>query len=510
MWCGRIDLRIAGGKDYWGVLSSPRELGSAVILNDLLARSGQFERWQQFDRLIQTYVGRTDSATFSHLGALLAKAGIKSPADLKTMEQLEALQAEILAGKVGLQHIRGDVYTSPFGGKVELPRSFTLLGQKFVLDSWVTAKVVFDDVPVEFEERPEGRILRVRRVPSCLDVAFAALGNDQVVPLLVDRITAGTHRFRDKVNYQANLAAARNVIDAQRTSEWNENLYLGWLATLRELSKPTTDARYPEALRTKAWAMKSLNTQMASWTHLRHDTILYAKQSYTSGASCFYPAGFVEPVPHVWSRMETMVQRAADLIEKTPYPNGTTVKKTTRGDIKIEFKDLQKQQAAFLRNFAQQVGTLKTIASKQLEQKELTAAETRFLKDIVQKDSSSGHTEYNGWYTKLFWKSTTDSGQPDPLVADVHTNVPTPIHGDPGCVLHQGVGNVDLLLIAIDNGKDRMVYAGPVLSHYEFEMSGIVRKPDSEWRKDLSAGRFPPRPEWTRGYLAPLVKRNKQ
>src|SRR6185369_15120119 len=78
MWCGRIDLRIAGGKDYWGVLSSPRELGSAVILNDLLLRSNQFERWQQFDRLIQTYVGRADSATFAHLGALLNEAGIKS------------------------------------------------------------------------------------------------------------------------------------------------------------------------------------------------------------------------------------------------------------------------------------------------------------------------------------------------------------------------------------------------------------------------------------------------
>ena len=201
-----------------------------------------------------------------------------------------------------------------------------------------------------------------------------------------------------------------------------------------------------------------------------------------------------------------MVQRAAELIEKTPFPNGTAVKKTTRGDIEVDFKELQKQQAAFLRNFAQQVGTLKTIAGKQLEQKELNAAETKFLKDIVQKDGGSGHTEYNGWYTKLFWKSTTDAGQPDPLVADVHTDVPTPMHGDPGCVLHQGVGNVDLLLIAIDNGKDRMVYAGPVLSHYEFEMTGIARKADSEWRKDLSDGRLPPRPEWTRGYLVPWAK----
>jgi hypothetical protein len=503
MWCGRIDLRIAGGKDYWGVLSSPRELGSAVILNDLLLRAKQFERWQQFDRLIQTYVGRTDSATFAHLGALLSKAGIKSPADLKTMEQLEGLQADILAGKVGLQHIRGDVYTSPFGGQVELPRSFTLLGQKFVVDSWVTAKVVFDDILwAEGGGKPD----KVwRRVPSCLDVAFAALGNDQVVPLLVERMTAGTHKWRDKFNYQHNLAAARNVIDAQQPSEWEENLYMGWLATLRELSKPTTDAKYPEAMRTQAWAMKSLNTQLASWTHLRHDTILYAKQSYTSGASCFYPAGFVEPVPHVWIGMEKMILRAAELMEKTPFPAGTFTKKTRQGEVQVDFKTRQKEQVAFLRNFAEQVGILKTIAGKQLEQKELTAAETKFLKDIVQKDGGSGHTEYNGWYTKLFWKSTTDSGQPDALVADVHTDVPapTPLGYDVGCVLHQGVGNVDLLLIAIDNGKDRMVFAGPVLSHYEFEMTGIVRKADSAWRADLTAGKLPPRPEWTREYLVP-------
>jgi hypothetical protein len=506
MWCGRIDLRIAGGRDYWGVLSSPRELGSAVILNDLLLRANQFERWQQFDRLIQTYVGRTDSATFAHLGALLTKAGIKSPADLKTMEQLESLQADILAGKVGLQDIRGDVYTSPFGGQVELPRSFTLLGQKFVLDSWVTAKVVFDDILWDDGNGKPDKVWR--RVPSCLDVAFAALGNDQVVPLLVDRMTTGTHKFRDKFNYQHNLAATRNVIDSQQPSAWEENLYMGWLATLRELSKPTTDSKYPEVLRTRAWAMKSLNTQLASWTHLRHDTILYAKQSYTSNASCFYPAGFVEPVPHVWTAMEKMILRAAELIEKTPFPDGTYIKKTTRGDIQIDFKTRHTEQVTFLRNFARQVGILKTIAVKQLEQQELTAAETKFLKDVVQKDSSSGHTEYNGWYTKLFWKSTTDSGQPDALVADVHTDTPslTPIGFDPGCVLHQGVGNVDLMLIAIDNGKDRMVFAGPVLSHYEFEMTGIVRKADSEWRKDLSDGTLPPRPEWTQGYLVPRVK----
>jgi hypothetical protein len=90
--------------------------------------------------------------------------------------------------------------------------------------------------------------------------------------------------------------------------------------------------------------------------------------------------------------------------------------------------------------------------------------------------------------------------KPDDLVADVHTDVPDPDVGDPGSVLHEAIGYVDLLMMAVDNGADRMVFAGPVLSHYEFELIGSpLRLSDSEWKTRAR----PPRPEWTRSYLAP-------
>ena len=107
--------------------------------------------------------------------------------------------------------------------------------------------------------------------------------------------------------------------------------------------------------------------------------------SRTSGASCFYPAGFVEPVPHVWARLEKMCVQGAELLEKTPFPDGRFTRKDKyRNEVQIDFKTRQKEQAAFLRNFAQQVGILKTIAAKQLDQKELTREETTFLEDVVQ------------------------------------------------------------------------------------------------------------------------------
>jgi hypothetical protein len=483
MWCGRIDLRVAGDPKE----ASPRELGGAVVLHDLLRRSGHFEKWQQFDRVLRTFVGQADSMTFAQLGAVLDAAGVASPGALKDEASLTAIQGQILAGKFGAQEIRGDVFDVDLADpqKFVLPRSFTLLGQRFVLDSWATSQVVYDDVFWDGKKV-------MRRVPSCLDVAFAVLGNDHAVPELARRMTdAAGRKFRDGLNYQHNLAAVREVIGRQGEAAWSRDLYSGWLACLRELSKPTTAAKYPEAMRTRAWAMKSLNTQLASWAQLRHDTVLYAKQSYTMRPLCHYPAGFVEPVPHFWAEVERMVARAARLIEQAPYSSRTA----------------QDKQVKFLRNFAAKVSALRQIAEKELAQQELSAEETKLLEDVVETShqfvGSGGPTSYAGWYPGLFYAGAEDAMKWDAVAADVHTNPPAPVVGDPGCVLHQAVGSVDLLIVAIDNGKDRMAYAGPLLSHYEFEMPGVSRKSDAEWQKDLREGRAPARPAWTRGYLVP-------
>lgn len=492
MWCGRIDLRIAGTPED----SSTRELGAAMVLYDLLKRSGKFEQWQQFDRLIQTFVGRTDSMTFAQLDDILKQANIQSPADIKDLATLEKLQSDILTSQIGVQSICSHYYESPFGQeKVKLPRSFTVLGQKFALDSWVMSKMVADQILWDGEKVP-------RLVPTSLDVAFAALGNNQVVPDLVDRMTNPTgHKFRDGLNYQHNLAAVRDVVDEQNAAIWEENIYMAWLATLRELSSPTTDPKYPEAMRTRAWPMKTLNTQLASWTQLRHDTVLYAKQVYTFCAGCYYPAGFVEPRVSFWERFEKMAMLAANQIERTPFPNRSVeIEKEWGRKHEVQLQELQTKQTEFCKNFAQKLAVIKGIAVKELTQEKFTQEETKFLEEIVEIDRGSGYARYNGWYPKLFYKRDSDCDKWDALVTDVHTAVPDPVLGHPGSVLHQGVGNVDLLMIAVDNGEDQMVYAGPVLSHYEFEIPGVSRQSDSEWRED-TRDNLPPRPDWTKSYL---------
>ena len=522
MWLGRTDLRVAGNdQDCDGNPLSPsrRQLGTAIVLGRLLALANQFENWQHFDRVIRTFVGITDSMTFAQLADLMTAAGIHTLADIPSQQTLADLQTEIERGTLGVQNIRGDAFLSPLGPEqLRLPRSFTVFGQKFILDSWAFSQVVFDGILWNGNKV-------VRRVPSCLDVAFGVLANDHIVPDLVERlnntsaITSTNHsvRWRDGKPYQHNLAALRNVIDGQADSIWEENIYMHWLSTLRQLSGSTTDATYPQAMRTRAWAMKTLNTQLASWTQLRHDTILYAKQSYTVPWLCEYPDGFVEPQVGFWRKLEAMATQTANMIGDLPMVGVVRISEWES----YHLGAIRTNQVRFLTNFAAKTAALREIAEQELRQEPLNGDQLGFIDSLMHE----GHTNYaavrvySGWYPALYYQHTYQVGRGwdwsmtypinygatkyDALVADVHTDLPDPWVGDPGGILHQGVGKVNLLYIAVESGGRRTIYAGPILSHYEWETPFPIRKTDLEWKVDLDANERPPHSTWTQSFLVP-------
>ncbi|MCI0537579.1 MAG: DUF3160 domain-containing protein [Verrucomicrobiales bacterium] len=316
-WLGRIDIPVASGPGMRCPqderVASPRELGVAIVLWHLLNASGQFDLWREMQRTLEVFVGSSDGLNFAQLAGLLAGANFRNISDIPDIPTIERLQAEIVRGELGIQNIRSDWFQQPLGGAATyaLPRTFAFFGQKFTPDSWAMSQTVFDSI-FWVENSITNKVKR--RVPIALDVAFSVLANDQAVPDLV-RMMKGQYDnaarphariFRDGLNYQHNLAAVRKVMDRQTPEAWNTSIYMNWLACLRALSAPTTDSRFPEALRTRAWAQKTINTQLASWTQLRHDTGLYTKQSYTDFGFCMFPRGFVEPRLDFWDRLTRM------------------------------------------------------------------------------------------------------------------------------------------------------------------------------------------------------------
>ncbi len=85
-------------------------------------------------------------------------------------------------------------------------------------------------------------------------------------------------------------------------------------------------------------------------------------------------------------------------------------------------------------------------------------------------------------------------GKQTTMVADVHTDTNTKM------VLEEGVGNVDLILVAYKQPDGQMVVgAGPVMSYYEFTHPMDDRLTDDKWRTMLNAGDVPEQPKWVKG-----------
>jgi len=76
------------------------------------------------------------------------------------------------------------------------------------------------------------------------------------------------------------------------------------------------DSRYPAFMQTQAWTRKELHTALGSWTELKHDTILYAKQVIAEmgggGPEVEPPHSFVEPNPEAYARLLALASMTRD------------------------------------------------------------------------------------------------------------------------------------------------------------------------------------------------------
>jgi len=90
-------------------------------------------------------------------------------------------------------------------------------------------------------------------------------------------------------------------------------------------------------------------------------------------------------------------------------------------------------------------------------------------------------------------------GKETTIVADVHTDT-----NEPAEVLEEGVGYVDLILVAykVPDGRT-IIGAGPTLSYYEFKQPINNRLTDEAWKQMLKSGKPPLRPAWTSSFYQP-------
>jgi len=364
-------------------------------------------------------------------------------------------------------------------GLLEETKGFRMMGQRFTIDSYLFSEIVspysgeyngkrtprpFTWVKTNVRGCPEGR--EVRGFPRGLDI-MALFGSNRAKEILKD---LGDTEYSD---YEKKFSELKKEIDSFSKNEWFKNLYWNWLYVLRSL--PVEFGRgYQTFMQTKAWQDKELNTALASWAELRHDTILYVKQSYTmaEGGDGGEPpiVGYVEPVPEFYARLLNLT------------------KMTNRGLkslVPVEVLEKLNIEPA-LNRFSEIISKLLEISKKELGNKPLTEDEYYFIESFGGTSSDLIGLVSGGEVEPDIFKTV--------LVADVHTD------GNTKQVLEEGVGRIKTLVVAYKLPHGHILLGvGPVFSYYEFKQPMANRLTDEAWKEMLNT-RPPSVPEWTRTF----------
>jgi hypothetical protein len=454
MWLGRVDFRILETQQDGTQRFQRRQLEAALALRELI---GAEER-TRFDRLDQTigaFVGEHDYMQLDQLGSLLEDLGVADLAGLSARSDQEIAQA-VADANYGAQRISSHIMVNGVGNvTLPLSASFALLGQRYVIDSHVFSNVVYD------------RVLSspMRMMPNPLDAAFAAFGNDQAASLLASEL--GSY------GYAPDLAKMRVLADAHDSTFWDANLYNHWLGALRALSPDQAEiadagSGLPPVARGEAWGRRLLNTQLASWAELRHDTLLYAKQSYTGGQTCEFPDAYVDPYPEFYERIGAYAEYGEALATRlSASPDGAAVAETVR---------------AYFARLKDVAGRLHGMAEYQRSGAPFTAEMLVFVNQAVQIEPGCGSpfVAQEGWYGQLFYDAQANL-EFDPTIADVHTQ-PFDENGSPvGRVLHVGTGEARPMVVIADGCTGPRAYAGLASSYYEVITSNFERLTPEDW-----------------------------
>ncbi|GAH25839.1 unnamed protein product, partial [marine sediment metagenome] len=190
-------------------------------------------------------------------------------------------------------------------------KGFRFMGQRFIPDSYMFQELVYgikdrkeilkykgEEKPFTMEVIPN--VGPARAFPRGLDI-LAVLGSKRALEILEKE---GDTEY---TNYYDQLNKLKDEFSSQTTGEWKQNLYWRWLYSLLPLLEERKEENLPKFMQSVAWIDKELQATLGSWAELRHDTILYTKQSYPMMVTAMpgepkRTYGYVEPYPEVYAR----------------------------------------------------------------------------------------------------------------------------------------------------------------------------------------------------------------
>ena len=457
MWYGRINMR----------LQKPDETRMALLITYILRHTDVNGRpaadvWARVYDPTVFIVGKADDLGFHEYGALWDTIfGPDAPASAIADEAQFATFVEA-ARQLPPPQINS-MWVYIWEDKEQVTQGFRFMGQRFVLDAYI-----FD----ELTWREVGTMDNPRTLPKALDV-MAVLGSDEAHSILDEMgETAYLH-------YPEQMVKLQEEVGALQMDSWTQNLYWAWLYSFGPLLEPK-GAQYPAFMQTQAWTRKDLHAALGSWTELKHDTILYAKQSMAElggGPPPEPPHGWVEPNPEAYARLLALTRMTRDGLES----RGLLTENTDANLMRLD--DL----LTFLLNVSQRELAGEPLTNDDYERIKYYGGELEVMTLAAADQEGEG---------RPFFEQEDQAA----IVADVATGL-DPLTGE-GAVLEEGTGYIFDIYVAVPDGAGGLHIAkGGVFSYYEFPWPMADRLTDEKWREMLAAGQAPERPEWTDSFV---------
>lgn len=451
-WYGLMPFSMTNNRQPAG-----EQIRMAVLAADALKSGGATADWEAIYEPTELYVGASNTLTPQEV----REAAIDVFAS--TQKLPSAKFAKFVSKLRELRQPKIQANIKEMAGVPDTDVQFRFMGLRYIPDSEMMQRLTNN----------------YRPMATGLDI-MAVLGSARAA----DIVDSNPGKF-NPLNWKGYLAERgklQSEFSQLPSGTWSSNLYWSWFDAIRLLLKPAPQG-YPEFMRSAAWQDKNLNTALASWTELRHDTILYGEQSVAEmgGGDEEVPfvKGFVEPNVAVYDRLIALCKQSRVELQKRKLIGATAVEK---------FSD-----------FEELLSFLASVSRKELAGTKLTRKEHERIRYIEGElgDLTESMLKYAGNYQAL-----TEDDLNMALIADVHTGGMR--------ALEEAVGKADDLIAIVPIEGKLYMARGSAFSYYEFTVPISERLTDEAWKKMLEEGKAPPRPFWTKSYFTTKTAAERQ
>lgn len=480
MWYGRIDFKLRPASEEPAITYGKKMTLQAILMADVFLRDEKsFKLWKMIYEPTVYFVGKTDDLYVDDYIKLIEEIFPSNESVDKYDNQKKLAEFIDKAIRLRAPKILSSLAFAEDGDFRVSTQGFRFMGQRFIPDSYMFQELVFgvkgeklimqytgDKKPFTMEIIPN--FGPVRAFPRGLDIC-AVLGAKRALEILE---VEGDTEYTEYYNQLDNLIEEFSL---KTIEEWKQNLYWRWLYALLPLLEESKDTNLPYFMQSPAWIDKELQTVLGSWTELRHDTILYAKQSYTMAGKGMPPEpkltyGYVEPYPEVYARLEEMMR---DL-------------RNNLIDLDLAIEGIPEK----INEFEELLDKLKIISEKEISNISLDNEEYEIIWNIGSKLES-----LKEFPSQILEKITSDTDEKMEIVVDVHTDVNT------GQVLEEGVGSPFNIYVIIDDARGVRICRGAVFSYYEFKHPMEDRLTDEKWQEMGEKRERPNQPNWVRSFV---------